>query len=508
MSSIEPSTESDITVLSRTRISSSPNNEKFHDKDALHIGAKVGEFEIRGHIGRGGFGIVYLAFDHSLHREVALKEYMPDEFAIRGSNAKIIIKSERHKEAFQIGLRSFVNEARLLAHFKHPSLAEIHRFWEENDTAYIAMEYCQGKTFKEKLSELDNFPDEVWLKEMLSHLLDALDILHRENCLHRDISPDNILFRPNGQPILIDFGAARYVKNNTQPPTIILRPGYAPIEQYGDKEEMTQGPWTDIYALAAVIYFAIAEKIPRRKTSDQLKPLSESDKKNQYSRKFLNAIDRALSDKPENRPQSVEEFRIMLGLTENSISPEPQNSKKNRFGMILTIVALLIATAVFLFPINTPPSLPPESYNPIKVLDEIYQNRDPTHIVNVAIEKEVLRIGKDLLRLKISSTRPGYVYIFVIGTDRDSSFYRIFLSEDKENYINTTSPLEAEYEMMGPPGESHYIVIVSEYKRDLNNLNSKLVTIGNPICPKSLLTTCVDSYGAAQFSIEEIKAKD
>ena len=354
MSSIEPSTESDITVLSRTRISSSPNNEKFHDKDALHIGAKVGEFEIRGHIGRGGFGIVYLAFDHSLHREVALKEYMPDEFAIRGSNAKIIIKSERHKEAFQIGLRSFVNEARLLAHFKHPSLAEIHRFWEENDTAYIAMEYCQGKTFKEKLSELDNFPDEVWLKEMLSHLLDALDILHRENCLHRDISPDNILFRPNGQPILIDFGAARYVKNNTQPPTIILRPGYAPIEQYGDKEEMTQGPWTDIYALAAVIYFAIAGKLPRRKTSDQLKPISESDKKNQYTRKFLNAIDRALSDKPENRPQSVEEFRIMLGLAENSISSTPQNSKKNRLEIILTIAALLIAIAVILFPISLP----------------------------------------------------------------------------------------------------------------------------------------------------------
>lgn len=504
MSSIEPPTDSDITVLSRTGISSSSNNEKFHDKDALSIGAKVGEFEITRYIGRGGFGIVYLAFDRSLHREVALKEYMQDEFAIRGSNAKVVIKSGQHedKEAFQRGLRSFVNEARLLARFNHPSFAKIYRFWEENDTAYIAMEYCQGKTFKEKLSELDNSPDEVWLKEMLSHLLDALNILHRENCLHRDISPDNILFRPNGQPVLIDFGAARYVKNNTQPPTVIVKPGYSPREQYGNEEK--QGPWTDISALAVVIYFAITGKIPRPKSSDQLKPLSQSVKKNHYTRKFLNAIDRALSDKPENRPQSVEEFRNMLGLTENSISSVPRNSKKNRLGIILAIAALLIAIAVFLFPVNTPPSSQPEPYNPIKVLDEIYQNRDPTHIVNVAIEKEVLRIGKDLLRLKISSTKPGYVYIFVIGTDRDSSFYRIFLSEDKENYINTTSPLEAKYEMMGPPGESHYIVIVSEYKRNLRNLSSSDVTIGNPECPQNITANCNDSYGATQFSINEV----
>jgi serine/threonine protein kinase len=304
--------------------------------NALPIGTVLGEFEITGLIGEGGFGIVYLAYDHSLQRKVALKEYMPAGLASRKSGMTVA-KSTQHLETFQAGLRSFINEARLLAQFDHPSLVKVHRFWEANGTAYMVMPFYEGRTLRDTLRQEGNPPGELRLKQLLQHLLDALEIIHTESCLHRDIAPDNILILKDGRPLLLDFGAARRVISNmTQNLTVILKPGYAPIEQYAEMESMKQGAWTDIYALAAVVYYAITGKTPvpavSRIISDSLDPLSRLESgQGRYTPAFLHAIDKALAVKPEERPQSVAEFRALLDLAAPAPSsragPSPSGTK-------------------------------------------------------------------------------------------------------------------------------------------------------------------------------------
>jgi len=282
----------------------------------LPVGTRLREYEITGLIGEGGFGIVYLAEDVSLQRRVAVKEYMPSSMASRvGGSMTIVVKSERHRETFAAGLKSFVNEARLLARFDHPALVKVYRFWEENGTAYMAMPYYEGPTLKSALAARRDPPDETTLRTLLRPLLDALSVMHAAQCYHRDIAPDNILLTATG-PLLLDFGAARRVIGDmTHALTVVLKPGYAPIEQYGDVATMSQGAWTDLYALACVLYFAITGKVPmssvERLMDDRLEPLSRI-AAGRYSPGFLKAIDAALAVRPQDRPQSDAAFRAML----------------------------------------------------------------------------------------------------------------------------------------------------------------------------------------------------
>lgn len=294
--------------------------------NALPIGTYLAEFEITRVLGEGGFGIVYLAQDHSLQRRVALKEYMPSALAARTGPSSVAVKSERHRETFELGLRSFVNEARLLAQFDHPSLVKVYRFWEDNGTAYMVMPFYEGITLKDKLREMSAPPDEAWLKGLLAPLTEALMVIHAEHCYHRDIAPDNIMMLAgSGRPLLLDFGAARRVIGDmTQALTVILKPGYAPLEQYAEVPGMKQGPWTDVYALAAVVYYAILRKTPPpavgRMMSDTNVPLAEA-AAGRYSERFLCAIDRALGVRPEERTQSIQALREELGLTDADASP-------------------------------------------------------------------------------------------------------------------------------------------------------------------------------------------
>jgi formylglycine-generating enzyme required for sulfatase activity/serine/threonine protein kinase len=286
---------------------------------ALAPGTMLAEFEIKGVVGQGGFGIVYRAYDHSLGREVAVKEYMPVSFAGRQDNTHVTILSEHYAEAFRIGLQSFVKEAQLLAKFDHPSLVKVYRYWEANGTGYMAMPFYDAPTLKQLLKlERTAFTEEAWLKKFLGQILAALQVLHDKRCYHRDIAPDNILMIDGRTPLLLDFGAARHVIGDvTQTLTVILKPGYAPIEQYGDMNHISHGPWTDLYALASVTYYIITESVPpaamSRLLSDSMVPLAVS-AKDRYSAPFLAALDAALNLRPEHRPQSVGEFRAMLGL--------------------------------------------------------------------------------------------------------------------------------------------------------------------------------------------------
>ena len=297
--------------------------------NALPIGTYLGEFELSSVLGEGGFGIVYEAWDHSLERKVALKEYMPSSLAARSGQTQVQVRSERHRETFELGRKSFINEAKLLAQFDHPSLVKVYRFWEANGTAYMVMPLYEGITLKDRLREQGGGPpDEGWLMGLLGPLTEALSVIHAERCYHRDIAPDNvILLAGSGRPLLLDFGAARRVIGDmTQALTVILKPGYAPIEQYAEAPHMKQGGWTDIYALAATIHFALVGKTPppsvSRMMTDTYQPLAEL-LAGQYSDRFLRAIDRALIVKPEERTQGIDALRADLGLAEGAPAPAP-----------------------------------------------------------------------------------------------------------------------------------------------------------------------------------------
>ncbi|MCW7536578.1 serine/threonine protein kinase [Aquabacterium sp. A7-Y] len=303
----------------------SPPPAVSYDQDALPGGTRLFEFEIQKVIGSGGFAIVYLAFDHGLERQVAIKEYMPAALAVRGPGGQVALRSRSHQETFSIGLRSFVNEAKLLARFDHPSLVRVYRFWRANNTGYMVMPYYEGITLQAACSRMSAPPKEAWLRALLRPLLGALEEMHAKSCFHRDIAPDNILLLKNGRPVLLDFGAARRViSDRTQNLTAILKPSYAPIEQYADASHLKQGPWTDLYALAAVVHYCLSHEPPlpsaARAIRDQLKPAREVGRRvqaafpgrRQYSDSFLGAIDWALAVRPQERPQSVAVFRAAL----------------------------------------------------------------------------------------------------------------------------------------------------------------------------------------------------
>ncbi len=308
---------------------------------ALPIGQALQEYLIEGLIGEGGFGIVYLARDTRLDRVVALKEYMPTNLAQRGADRTVSVRSERYRETFVLGLRSFVNEAKLLASFDHPSLVKVYRFWEENGTAYMVMPFYEGPTLRQKLTELGQPPDEAWLRALLAPMIDALELIHNDHCWHRDIAPDNILLLapqktqagpgPQLRPLLLDFGAARRVIGDvTHNLTVILKPGYAPLEQYAESESMRQGPWTDVYALCAVLYCAVTGRAPvasvSRVLSDEMVSASSAGA-GRYSQAFLGAIDAGLAVRPDARPQSMAALRERFDL---GPARTPQNTATPR----------------------------------------------------------------------------------------------------------------------------------------------------------------------------------
>ncbi|HYD62526.1 MAG TPA: protein kinase [Noviherbaspirillum sp.] len=306
----------------------SPENDSDHSANVLPVGTHLGEFEILDLIGEGGFGIVYLAYDHSLERQVALKEYMPSGLAKRTTQLAVTVRSQHNVETFTAGLKSFINEAKMLAQFDSQSLVKVHRFWEGNGTAYMVMPFYEGITLKQALKQRRITPSEAWIRVLLSDLFDAIEIIHRGQCLHRDIAPDNILLLKDGRPLLLDFGAARRVIGDlTQCLTAILKPGYAPIEQYADIAGLRQGPWTDIYALAAVVYYLISGKAPppavARMVHDEMVPAREVGK-GRYNAAFLAALDKALSVKPEQRFRSIAELRHALDIMEASPRSLPE----------------------------------------------------------------------------------------------------------------------------------------------------------------------------------------
>lgn len=301
---------------------------------ALPVGSRLGEFEITGVVGEGGFGIVYSAHDTSLDRIVAIKEYLPSAFAQRAPDGTVQVKSEEHRKTFAAGLSSFINEAKMLARFSYPSLVEVFRFWEGNGSAYMAMRYYRGPSLREVVRTTPEVVTEDWLRESLDPILQALAVLHREKCYHRDVAPDNILVMPGGKSVLMDFGAARRIIGGmTQALTTVLKPGFAPVEQYSDDGSMQQGAWTDVYAVGGVLYHAMTGKIPvqaiSRMISDPLKPVGDL-VGDRFSAPFCAVVMKALAVMPADRYQSIDELRAALGwgapASVAAAAPEPRTA--------------------------------------------------------------------------------------------------------------------------------------------------------------------------------------
>ena len=472
------SPDGDATVI-RPRPARPPSQE---GGNMLPVGFYLGEFEITTVLGEGGFGIVYLAEDHSLGRRVALKEYMPSSLAQRVGGTQVSVKSERHRETFEAGLKSFVYEARLLAQFDHPSLVKVYRFWEANGTAYMVMPFYEGVTLKDELKAMGAPPDEAWLRDLLEPLSEALDVIHTEQCYHRDIAPDNvILLKGSNLPLLLDFGAARRVIGDmTQALTVILKPGYAPVEQYAEVPGMKQGPWTDVYALAAVVYYAITGKTPPtsvgRLMNDDYVPMTQAGV-GRYSPAFLAAIDRALIVKPEQRTQSIDDLRRDLGMEARapdaaktqrrsgpstmagSLPPGAAVARKGRvpvFAGLGLVAVLVIAGGLYGWPGSKPaapatpaatttsapvdvasaaadvpdravpivaPPVGPFDPTPVRPFDPAHEfervaaEQSPDFKVEAAADKPQLKIDKDAMRFNVTTEREGFAYVFQYGTD-------------------------------------------------------------------------------------------
>jgi serine/threonine protein kinase len=290
-------------------------------RNALTLGYTLHWYVIRQVLGQGGFGITYLAEDTNLNRKVAIKEYLPIEVAIRERDATVAPVTSACEEQYRWGLDRFLSEAQTLAHFSHPNIVRVIAVFPANNTAYMIMEYEQGEPLSDVLRRRKTLPAKE-LHDLAMPLLDGLEQVHAAGFIHRDIKPPNIYLRGNGSPVLLDFGSARQSFGmTTRTMTTMVSPGYAPFEQYTGKGER-QGPWTDIYGLAATLYRAATGVSPPNAV-DRSEALLNTGKDvlipaagllpGGYQPAWLAALDHGLAFRAEERPQSIHAWRGELG---------------------------------------------------------------------------------------------------------------------------------------------------------------------------------------------------
>ncbi|MBF0137831.1 MAG: protein kinase [Magnetococcales bacterium] len=293
--------------------------------NALPIGTRLLQYQITGVLGQGGFGITYLAQDVNLDHQVAIKEFLPGQIAARQDDATVQPNADENRELFALLLQRFLQEARTLAQLKHPNIIRVYNYFEANNTACFVMEYEEGMDLLAFLGKRSEKLREEEIMDLLNPLLDGLQLLHSKGFVHRDIKPANIFIRLDGSPVLLDFGATRNVADNRQL-TVIATPDFAPPEQFD--HEGQQGPWTDIFALAGVLYLMVAQSKPARaaqrmqswvnQQKDTLRPALEVGR-GQYSESFLNAIDRGLQLRERDRPQSIAEWRNLFSDPDKTV---------------------------------------------------------------------------------------------------------------------------------------------------------------------------------------------
>lgn len=279
----------------------------------LKAGTRLHEYRIDGVLGEGGFGVTYLATDVHLNAAVAIKEYLPQDIVFRGADGSVSPTASEHLQRYRQGLDAFLVEARTLASFRHRAIVRVARFFEAHRTAYMVLEVEKGEPLKTWWPEHRKIGEKA-LVELLLPLLDGLQAVHEAGFLHRDIKPDNIQVRASdGSLVLLDFGSAGQAAGVASDGLVVVTPGYAPIEQYGIGE---QGPWTDLYALGATLYWCVSGRKPpdaeTRKADPRAYSRAVEAGRDVFGDAFLKAIDWALATDPVKRPRSVAEWRQAL----------------------------------------------------------------------------------------------------------------------------------------------------------------------------------------------------
>ena len=301
---------------------------------ALPPGYQIQHYRIERLLGHGGFGLTYLAFDQSLQRQVAIKELLPVDFAVReGGHDTVVPRSERDRDSMNWARQRFVEEGRMIASLHHPGILSVHQVIEQNGTGYLVTSYVAGGDFLQWLKQRGNRPNEQDLRAFTLAVLGALETIHAKGYLHRDLKPQNILMESGVRPVLIDFGNARMsTGEKTQSVTAIVTPGFAPFEQY--QTNSRQGPYTDLYALGAILYLAISGRKPPDATDrvdeDPMIPAAHFTVHG-FSPAFLATVDKALQRKASERWQTVSQWKTALqsGLHTPG-SPEPQQRQPSR----------------------------------------------------------------------------------------------------------------------------------------------------------------------------------
>lgn len=301
--------------------------------NALPSGHLLDEYRIDAILGAGGFGVTYKALDTHLENWVAIKEYFPIEWSFRDADGVTVrantqgqsSATEGQSSDYEWGLERFLDEARVLARVQHPYVVRIKRYFRGHGTAYIIMDYEEGEPLNALLREGETFAEDE-MRGLLEDLLPALQAVHEQGYLHRDIKPSNLYVRAHDHRVmLIDFGAARAaISRHSQSVSSLVTPGYSPPEQYSTRNDR-YGPWTDIYALGAVLYRCVAGQTPveaaERLLDDTLKP-AVAIGAGRYSTNLLRVIDRALAVRPEHRFRDVAEMQAGLDGAQGGDSDE------------------------------------------------------------------------------------------------------------------------------------------------------------------------------------------
>ncbi|RGZ01872.1 protein kinase [Clostridium sp. AM58-1XD] len=344
-------------------------------KEAYHIrpGSMLKDRYLIGRVlGFGGFGITYIGYDTVLNHKVAIKEYLPSEFSTRMPEQQAItVYSGDREEQFIAGMEKFLDEARRLANFKsEPGIVHIYDCLEENYTAYIVMEYLEGESLREKLEREGKLGADEAL-DILMAVLKALEAVHAVGIIHRDIAPDNIYLTKEGVVKVLDFGAARYATSrHSKSLSVIIKPGYAPEEQYRSRGD--QGPWTDVYAAAATFYKMVTGITPEDAMERAVKDtVKEPSKLGVPIKKSVEtAVMNAMNVKIEGRTKTAKAFEEELRAADVKriiIKEKKKDIGKWSLGMKIIMGACALAVGISLAAaaiLRFNPAAPPQTEIP------------------------------------------------------------------------------------------------------------------------------------------------
>lgn len=381
--------------------------EKERDVRMLPAGSILsGRYEIGIPLGGGGFGITYLAWDQKEDCQVAIKEYFPWEIVRRntseGGIGEIQIQGKEEKERYERGLKDFAKEGNTLAKFQQLNgIVPVREFFQANQTAYLVMDYISGINLKEYMEKTGKIFDEKSLLDKMKPLIQSLDVIHKGGMIHRDISPDNIIMDEKGRLTLIDFGAARIMEEEqNRSTTLLMKYGYAPEEQYRSRGKL--GPWSDIYALCATMYYLLTGVRPvqsiDRLAEDDMPSLSKMGIR--ISERTSDVIEKGMAVYSENRYQDLESFSRDLYDTKQEMvfvkqpiksknqnkSREDRNTTSSRHGKTLEkwilFLSFIVAAIVgsFIFMIGT------GRMNPQMLVNKKIEEQDPTILSEEKLE--------------------------------------------------------------------------------------------------------------------------